>query len=144
MKPNDFIHRLDHDKIAASIAAAEARTSGEIRVMVTHKAAPEPVTRAEQAFVRLGMADTAERNGVLIFVAPASQTFAVIGDHGVHRECGPAFWTELAAAMTGDFKAGDHTAAIIKGITRAGDLLATRFPRRADDKNELSNQVVTD
>jgi len=142
MKKSDFIQKLDHAALEAAIVKAETRTSGEIRVVVTHGPAPDAVGAAKGAFVRLGMAKTRERNAVLFFVAPESQTFAVIGDEAVHQKCGDAFWAELAAAMTGHFKQGEFTAGLQQGIARAGSLLAEHFPPRPDDADELPNTVI--
>jgi uncharacterized membrane protein len=142
MNKKEFIGRLDSPAIEAAIAAAERLTSGEIRVAVAPAAAPEPVPAAQQAFLRLGMARTKHRNAVLIYVAPASRTFAVIGDQGVHEKCGDAFWAELAAAMTGHFQREEFTAGLLHGIGRAATLLAEHFPRAANDDNELPDKVV--
>lgn len=133
--------KIDHPRVVAAIQAAELRTSGEIRVLLAKHKAPDPVAAATKHFERLGMTNTQARNGVLIFLAPRSRTFAVIGDTGVHEKCGPAFWTELAAAMETHFKGGDFTAGLVHGIERAGDLLATHFPRQPDDKNELPDEI---
>jgi uncharacterized membrane protein len=132
---------IDHDRVVAAIGAAEQRTSGEIRVLVAKQPAPDPVAAAQQQFERLGMHQTAARNGVLIYVAPASRTFAVVGDVGVHEKCGPSFWTDLATAMTDEFKRGDFTAGLVLAIERAGALLAAHFPRSPDDRNELPDKV---
>ncbi len=142
MKKSTFIKQLDHTAIEAAITRAEAMTSGEIRVIVLHESAADPVAAAQGAFTRLGMEKTRDRNGVLILVAPESQTFAVIGDEGVHARCGQAFWDELAAAMSGAFRRGEFTAGLQTGIERAGALLGEHFPRRPDDTNELPNPVV--
>src|SRR5215212_5162509 len=119
---------LDETRIVAAIAAAEQRTSGEIRVVVSQQKTADPVLAAQKQFERLGMIQTAARNGVLIFVAPVSHTFAVIGDRGVHEKCGEAFWRELAAAMTDRFKRSEFPEALVLGIERAGALLAEHFP----------------
>lgn len=132
---------IDNAAVVAAIAAAELRTSGEIRVLVSRREAPDPVAAARLQFERLGMTKTAERNGVLIFLAPRSRTFAVLGDTGVHARCGETFWAELASAMTERFRAGDFTAGLVQGIERAGTLLAEHFPRRDDDSDELPNEV---
>ena len=132
---------IDQPKVVAAIAAAERRTSGEIRVLLARHAAPEPVPAAQRHFDRLGMTQTRDRNGVLIFLAPRSRTFAVIGDTGVHEKCGDAFWRELAAAMENHFRAGDFTAGLVHAIDRAGALLAEHFPRAPDDRNELPDQI---
>lgn len=132
---------IDHGRVVAAIAAAEEKTSGEIRVLVAKEKAEDAVAAARKHFERLGMTKTAERNGVLIFVAPRSHTFAVIGDSGVHEKCGGAFWRLLAAAMELQFKRGEFTAGLVDGIEKAGALLAEHFPRRPDDRNELPNTV---
>jgi uncharacterized membrane protein len=144
MKKSDFIKQLDHPALEAAIARAEAGTSGEIRVVVMHDPAPEPVAAAQAAFTRLGMEKTRDRNGVLIFVAPVSQTFAVIGDTAVHAQCGQPFWDEMAATMSVAFRHGDFTTALRAGIERAGILLGRHFPRQPGDQDELSNQVVSE
>jgi uncharacterized membrane protein len=142
MKKSAFIKQLDHPAIETAIGAAEAATSGEIRVLVLPGPAPDPVATAQAAFTRLGMEKTRERNGVLIFVAPESQTFAIIGDQGVHQKCGQSFWDEVAATMTGSFQRGEFTAGLLAGIERAGKLLGEHFPRLPDDVDELPNKVV--
>ncbi|NDE98252.1 MAG: hypothetical protein EB034_08240 [Verrucomicrobia bacterium] len=90
------------------------------------------------------MTQTRERNGVLLYVAPRSRTFAIVGDEGVHARCGEAFWREVAQALTAEFRKGDFTAGILLGVQRAGSLLAEHFPRQGDDRNELPDTVVTD
>jgi len=142
MKTKHFIQLLDHPRIESAIAAAEAKTSGEIRVVVQHRPVDDAVSFAQAEFFRLGMQKTRDRNAVLLFVAPASQSFAIIGDEGVHQKCGNEFWNQLAAAMQADFRREDYTGALVGGIERAGALLAGHFPRRPDDTNELPDRVI--
>ena len=133
--------KIDDQSVVKAIAKAEQKTSGEIRVVVSQHAADEPIIAAQKQFERLGMTKTAARNGVLIFVAPASRTFAVIGDQGVHEKCGDGFWAELTTAMAERFKSGEFTEGLVLGIERAGALLAQHFPRQPDDRNELPDTV---
>ena len=133
--------KIDHPRVVAAIGDAEKKTSGEIRVVISRRKIAEPVTEAQQQVERLGMTATSHRNGVLILLAPRSRTFAVIGDTAVHEKCGDAFWTELAVAMTEHFKRGDFTAGLVHGIEHAGALLADHFPRSADDRNELPDDI---
>jgi uncharacterized membrane protein len=145
MKTTQFLHQLDHDRILAAIREAEARSRGEVRVHVTNYK-PDDVQKAAAAqFEKLGMAATALRNGVLIYVAPAIQQFAVIGDLAIHERGGPGFWPAVAQAMEEDFRAGRFTDGIVKGLARVGDALATHFPRTDQpDTNELSDTVTQD
>ena len=146
MQTKSFLGALDHERIVKAIQDAEARSRGEVRVHVSRQAVQDPETAAARQFEALGMTRTAERNGVLLFVAPVSQTFAVIGDEGIHARCGPDFWKDVAAAMETDFRAGRYTDGIVKGVARVGEALATHFPREAGtaDTNELSDEVTED
>ena len=129
MHPNEFKKRLHHDGVVEAIRQAEQKTTGEIRVIVSHKHVEAPVTEAEKEFMRLGMNESPHRNGVLIFVAPRSHKFAVIGDRAVHEKCGNEFWQKLAETMTGYFSKSEFTEGIVHGVKKAGELLAEHFPK---------------
>jgi uncharacterized membrane protein len=144
MKQQTFIEQLQNGQIVTAIRAAEAETSGEIRVFISRKEVGDPVAAAQQEFTRLGMTRTAGRNGVLIFVAPRSQNFAILGDQGIHERCGEEFWREVAEQMTAHFRKSEFTEGIVSAIQKAGTLLARHFPRRSDDKNELPDVVERD
>jgi uncharacterized membrane protein len=144
MNAKEFLKQVRHDDIIEAVRRAETRTSGEIRVFISHKNMEDAVGAAQAAFVRMGMAKTPHRNGVLIFVAPKARQFAVIGDEGVHQKCGDVFWQALAAEMSGHFKKSDFTGGILHGILKAGELLAKHFPRRDGEKDDLPNRVEHD
>jgi uncharacterized membrane protein len=135
------IPAIDQHRIVVAIQSAERRTSGEIRVLIARQPAADPIAAAKKHFERLGMTRTAARNGVLIFIAPRSRTFAVIGDTGVHEKCGDKFWQELAMVMSEHFKLEHFADGLVFGIERAGALLAEHFPRANDDRNELSDEI---
>ena len=130
MHPKKFIKHLPHDTLVVAIREAEQKTSGQIRVLISHKSVADPVAAAQKEFVRLGMTQSPERNGVLIFVAPRSHKFAVIGDEAVHAKCGDEFWRKLVDAMSGYFRKSEFTPGIIHGVQKAGELLAEHFPHR--------------
>jgi uncharacterized membrane protein len=130
MHPKTFSRHLQHDAIVAAIRDAEQKTSGQIRVSISPKHIDDPVAAAQAEFLRKGMNQSPERNGVLIFVSPRSQKFAVIGDEAVHAKCGDEFWRKLAEVMTGYFRKSEFTPGIIHGVQKAGELLAEHFPRR--------------
>ncbi|MEY4483093.1 MAG: hypothetical protein RL693_545 [Verrucomicrobiota bacterium] len=127
-----------------AIAEAEARTSGEIRVFVTHLKCADPILAAREHFEKLGMNQTRHRNGVLIFLAPRTRNFAVIGDEGVHEKCGDDFWIDVAAHMSTELRASRFTDALVQAVEKTGELLARHFPPDTDNRNELSDRVITD
>jgi uncharacterized membrane protein len=119
MKPDAFVGSLDDERIVAAIREAEARSRGEIRVHVAEREVADPRGEAAAVFERLGMADTAERNGVLVFVAPESQS------------------------IRDEFRAGRYTEGLVAGVRAVGEELARHFPRRPGetDRNELPDTV---
>ena len=132
-----FHIQTDDDKIVEAIREAERHTSSEIRVYIASAKHPHAYAAAVEQFHKLNMTATRERNAVLIFIAPRSQTFAIVGDSGVHQRCGDDFWQQVASEMNRAFADGNPTQAIVKGIHRITKILAEHFPRRADDQNEL-------
>ena len=130
MHPKQFSKHLQHDGIVAAIHDAEHKSTGQIRVLISAKHVADAVAAAQAEFLRLGMNQSAERNGVLIFVAPRARKFAVIGDVAVHAQCGDEFWRQLADAMGGYFRNAEFTPGIIHGVQKAGELLAKHFPRQ--------------
>jgi uncharacterized membrane protein len=144
MKAREFLSQLQHDTIVKTIAEAEQKTSGEIRVFISRKEPEDPVAAAQKAFLHLGMDKTKEKNGVLLFFAPRVRKFAIIGDAAVHALCGDEFWKEVAQEISTHFRKGDFTEGVLHGITRAGKLLAEHFPRHPGDKNQLSDDIAHD
>jgi len=143
MKPDAFVASLDDERIVAAIREAEARSRGEIRVHVAEREVADPRTEAAFVFERLGMAETAERNSVLLFVAPQSRSITVIGDRDAHERCGEAFWTAVVETIREEFRVGRHTEGIVAGVRAVADELARHFPRRPGetDRNELPDGV---
>jgi uncharacterized membrane protein len=142
MKPRHFLNQLDRDHVVAVIREAEGQTSGEIRVFISHRPVRDALASAQEQFVKLEMQKTRERNGLLIFVAPRSRQFAVIGDSGIHERCGDEFWRSLVADMTVHFQKSNFTEGIIHAVRVAGTALARHFPRQPGDKNELSDGIA--
>ena len=145
MRTHEFLNRVDHDRVVGAIKAAEEQTSGEIRVFV-HRGElnADPYVYAQSKFNKLCLHKTRERNGVLVFVAPRAQKFAVLGDEGIHAKVGDVFWRQLVEKMREHFKQEHFTEALVDGISEVAQLLAQYFPRRPDDKNELPDEIVVE
>jgi uncharacterized membrane protein len=138
----------DLTAIARAVAAAEQQTSGEIRVHLERRLprvrgapAGDALARASEVFMQLGMHATAERNGVLIYLAVEDRKLAIAGDAGVHARVGDAYWQRVRDAMVEHLGAGRPRDALLHAVTEAGDVLRRFFPRRPDDRNELGDEV---
>jgi uncharacterized membrane protein len=140
----DLLTDADFDAIAEAIRQAERSTSGEIRLHLEERL-PRGVTdglpRAREIFTRLGMHRTAERHGVLIYVAVKDRKLAVVGDEGIHARTGDDHWAAVRDLMVERLRANAPRDALIAAVTAVGRELARHFPRRPDDKNELTDEV---
>ncbi len=144
MHHKEFITQLDEKQIEAAIGEAEKKTSGEIRVYISHKERHDAMEFAKKRFHELAMFKTKERNAVLIYIVPRTQQFAVLGDAGIHEKCGDTFWQQVATGMQRRFKVGQFTEAIVEALGEVGGVLQQHFPRASDDTNELSNKIIRD
>jgi uncharacterized membrane protein len=142
MTRKKLLQIIDRERIRHAIEAAEHRTSGEICVSVAPLFWGSVERAADKAFVRMGMSQTKDRNGVLFFVVPARRKFVVLGDRGIHERVGQEFWHAVVAAVSEKFRSGDFTGGLVKGIETVGEQLATHFPYDpTSDKNELPDDV---
>ena len=143
MRTKEFLNRLEHARIIATIGAAEAKSSGQIRVYIQRGTVTDDALPIAQAkFEELGMQKTRERNAVLIFVAPRARKFAIVGDEGVHAKCGTEFWQRLVNGMQAHFTAEKFTDALVEAIDDSGKLLAQHFPRTSKNANELPDEII--
>jgi uncharacterized membrane protein len=139
--PATFLDAGDEKRVLEAIRTFESRTSGEIRVHLCGAAVPDILGAARGTFEQLGMTATRERNGVLFFVDVPARRFAVLGDAGIHDRVGPGFWDAIARGVEARFRAGDYADGLAWGIGEAGTALATFFPHRPDDVNELPDEI---
>ncbi len=142
MKSRHFLQAVDHDRIVAAIAAAEKQTSGQIRVYVSKRNRKDALAYAKRRFTKLKMYRLPLHNGVLIFLAPLTHRFAIVGDTQVHAKCGDDFWKDVIAAMEPLLKEGKFTEAIVQGVERVGATLARYFPPQAGDQHNLPDSVI--
>jgi uncharacterized membrane protein len=136
-----FFNPQEQQLLINAIAEAELKTSGEIRVHIENFSLGSELKSAAKIFRKLKMHETAERNGVLIYIAALSRKVAVIGDEGIHQKLGQEFWEQLVASLIAQFKADRKAEALAACIVECGNQLGKFFPRSADDKNELSNTI---
>ena len=139
------LHPTDQTKIVDAIRAAERVTSGEVKVHVEPRCpGGDPYKRAVDLFGRLGLTKTKDRNAVLIYVATRDRKFTIIGDKGIHEEVGSAFWADAVQRMKVAFARGAFGEGIAGAVQSVGQRMAGRFPRKADDVNEIDNEITTD
>jgi uncharacterized membrane protein len=140
-----FFEGLDRPAIVEAIRKAESRSLGQIRVHLHHGTVKNARAEAERTFLHLGMEKTARGTGCLIFLAPASRAFAVVGGAGIHEKVGDGFWLEARDVARAHFAEGRFTEGIVAAVGKVGDALALFFPKDgAPGRNELPDDVSED
>jgi uncharacterized membrane protein len=139
--PGSFLTAAEDTQVMSEIESFEKRTSGELRVHLESHVEGDLMAAARGAFDKLGLSATRERNGVLFFVAVKDHRFAVLGDSGIDQKVPAGFWDNVVAHVGERFKQGKFGEGLAEGIRMAGEQLAAHFPPRADDVNELPNQI---
>lgn len=143
-----FLSDGDFDATTRAIESAEARTSAEIRVHLERRVPrrrwrtpSDALERARQVFAGLGMHRTRERNGVLIYLAVEDRRLAIVGDEGIHARVGEAYWARVRDLMVEKLRDRQPREAILAAIDEIARALGEHFPRRPDDRDELSDEV---
>jgi uncharacterized membrane protein len=144
MKASSFFTTEQQAQILASVKEAEKETSGEIRVHIETSFTGEVLDRAAWVFNKLGMHKTADRNGVLFYLAVNDKKFAIIGDAGINAKVPAGFWDDISLLLQKNFRESKFTEGLAEGILLAGKHLKTHFPYSKDDKNELPDEISFD
>ncbi len=139
------------ERIAAAIADGETRHRGEVCFAV-EGALPvrevlrgtPPRARAEDAFARLRVWDTAANNGVLVYLLLADHRIEIVADRGLDALVSAEQWRGVCQRMEERLRTGEFVEAVLDGVAAASDLLARHFPQGPGqvDEDQLPNAPV--
>lgn len=133
--------------ITDSVRASELLHGGEIRVAIEAERAVWPLLqgqtprqRALEVFAKLGVWDTAQRNGVLIYLCVADRCVEIVVDRGLQGRVSDAEWGAICVQLQNDCAASQFQTGMCQAVTAAGRLLGRHFP--GTDRNEQPDQPV--
>ena len=141
-KPKKFLSKEELTRIKAKITGAEQMTSAEIKVVILRQCWTDLRKKARKIFKKHRLDKTVERNCVLIVLVTTNREFLIYGDEGIHEKVGQHFWDEVRNAMIEKFKENEFGEGLCVGIHLVGQKLASLFPYREGDVDEISNEVV--
>jgi uncharacterized membrane protein len=141
--------RADLTAIGDAITACEKLHRGELRFVVEAsmplnalRADQSPRARAVNLFSSLRVWDTEENSGILIYVQLVDRRVEILADRGIAAQVSQPEWDAICRGMEQSFGAGLWRHGALQAVTRAGELLATHFPARDDNPNELPDQPL--
>jgi len=141
MTPEDFLTPEQEKSIVQAIKKAEKNTSGEVCVHLEKNEKTPDKNRALEVFHKLGIQNTAQRNGVLFYVDVDNKIFSIIGDEGIHKVVPENFWDSIKDKVIYKFKNQKYAEGLIDGINEIGIKLKKYFPYKPNDKNELPDEI---
>lgn len=133
--PPDLLGRLTQ-----RVAASERRHSGEIRLCVeaglpwSYLRRNAPMSqivraRAVMMFSKLRVWDTAQNNGVLIYLLLAEHAIELVADRGLNDKVPPAQWQAMVDRMREAFRAGRFEDGLTQALEEVSALLVQHFPQ---------------
>jgi uncharacterized membrane protein len=129
MLPETFHAQIDKKRLVAALADAERGTVGRIYVYVSHRPIADALASARKRFDKLGLSRVhPHRASVLLYFAPKTHKFAIIGDTAIHEHCGEDYWKSLADKLSQDLKTGDIMPALLNAIASLKATLEEHFP----------------
>ncbi len=99
--------------------------------------------RARLAFFEHGLYQTKDRTGVLIMISLLERRVQILADEGINQRVPQSVWSDLVHHLIGGIQHGKTAVVLCEVIERCGQILAQHFPRRPDDRDELSDQIIT-
>ena len=135
--------------IDSAITASEREHRAEIRCAIETALSAGQLwrgvaspARAADVFSGLGVWDTAENNGVLLYVLLAERTIEIVPDRGFAAVVSPAEWAGVCAEVELAFGAGRYEEGTLTALNRISALARRHFPAQGHDRNELPDRTV--
>ena len=126
------------------VFAAVAWLSGRralLRLLAPGAWLAERVQRAaELAFHQLGMVETRDRTGILIYVSLLERRVVVLADRGIHARVAEGTWDGVVARVVEGIRRGEADEGLVAGIRMCGEILSRHVPAGPNDPNELADR----
>lgn len=121
------------------------RTPSLLRLFLWPARVEEEVARAALShFYSQGLQATRESTGVLIYISVLERRVCILGDRGIHARLGAEAWQDAVDRLVAGIRDQTSCATLCAIIAEIGALLASHFPARADDRNELDDLIIAD
>jgi uncharacterized membrane protein len=141
--PDDAMERLER-----AIAAAEAGSSGQLRLVVEARWPlaqvrwQTPRARALDWFSQIRVWDTEHNNGVLIYLLFAERDVEILADRGFNGRVSAEDWEAICRRMEAAFAEGRFEDGLSEGIGAIGELMRTHFPAEGNANEQPDRPIL--
>jgi uncharacterized membrane protein len=133
-------------RLQQQVTDSEHKHSGEIRIYLETglptsylwRNAPAQAIihqRALSVFGKLRVWDTAQNNGVLIYLLLAERSVELVADRGLNERVSHSDWQAMVSSMTAAFSAGQFEQGLSQAIASVSTLLIQHFPLSSGEAN---------
>jgi uncharacterized membrane protein len=138
--PAQTLRAVEH-----AIRDSEKKHRGEIRFAIEAGLSPAHLgvstrERARQVFAQLGVWDTEENSGVLVYVQLVDRRIEIVADRGIAQRVAQAEWDAVCRAMEQAFRHQHYQAGALAAVGAVTDILARHFPATGANPNELPDR----
>lgn len=112
------------------------------RLIVPKKVMQQKVhDRALLHYMESGIYNTRDHTGILIFISLLEHRVELLADKGISVKIPLEHWQQMVEQILTGVKQGDFVNKLCLSVEECGTLLAEHFPIKADDSNELTNDI---
>jgi len=126
-------------KASERLHRGEIRFVAEASLSLPHLRMPLR-KRAEAVFAELGVWDTEENSGVLLYVQLVDRRIEIVADRGIAARVPQKDWDGVCRAMEARFRKRNYEAGTLEAIEAVTKILAREFPARGTNPNELPDK----
>jgi putative membrane protein len=128
--------------LAAGLLILKFAPSLRIRLVPKRVRYAKAHANAVRQFLSRNVHTTKARTGVLIFVSLEERYAEIVADSGINEKVAQAEWNRIVADLVGAASDGRLTEGFERAVGASGALLASHFPPRRHDRNELDDRLV--
>lgn len=144
-----YFSKQDQQEIAEAVTQAEHGHIGEIQVVI-ESCLPsrlayrqDTLVRARQLFAELGIWDTEQNSGVLLYLNLCERKVEIVIDRGIKQATEQAVWDQICEQILQNLKQEKYCLGIVEGVQEIGIILDQFYAGQyVDLENELSNKPI--
>ena len=131
-----FVNDDELLRISNKIKEMEKTTAGEICVSIKERRSLLEKRKslkelAEKEFFKLGVANTRDKTGILIFLLLEDRKFYILADSGINAKVTQETWDDIKDEIQKKFARGEFCKGLIFGVEEVGKILSSHFPIKA-------------
>jgi uncharacterized membrane protein len=142
-----YLSKEDLEEIKNEISVIEKSTTAEIRLCLKlkrgfHERKKSFRELALKEFYKIGMNNTKDKTGVLIYILFLDRKFEIIADEGINSKISSDIWNKIISHIRNEFSQNNYKTGILKCLIEMKGILISSFPQTGAGENELSDDII--